>query len=567
MVALTPDAVAGDGACMIAPSPRCPAPFCGLLLALCLQGACGDGAPGEPSASATGGDGGADDTAEAAHDDKDADGFPASEDCDDTDPEVTPARFEAADGTVTDISERLESSRGLPRAVLLDEPGVLTLCPGTWRVAIDVAADIEIGSWADGVVLSGGGQATVVTLQQDWLSLTLRDLEISNGQADVAGGTLGYLVGGGLRCQGVSAVELIGVTLRDNSAEIGGGIYADGRCDVTLVDSTIADNVASYSGGGAALDDAKLRLEDSEVSGNDSFYVGGILATDTLVTMEGGELRHNTSSHATAGMNVGGRMVTLTDVTVTGNVGALTGGIRAYYTTLSLDRCTFTDNVAEYGSTASELSGGGALDLFASEATLTDTRLVGNWSNRDAGALLTDYLSTVDIVDATFEDNYAGDDGGAIAVGAQVELTVTGSRFEGNSADWGGGIYAAETFGDVVLSTTVFADNDALYGGALYVDGPDVALYDLELQGNTATYDGGGVYLGRNATLDVDGMQITDGTAGVAGGGLYLGINSSFHGLGLDLSDNSPQGVYHASLGALDVSSGGSLSCSADVCE
>jgi predicted outer membrane repeat protein len=61
-------------------------------------------------------------------------------------------------------------------------------------------------------------------------------------------------------------------------------------------------------------------------------------------------------------------------------------------------------------------------------------------------------------------------------------------------------------------------------GGGLYVrpSAGDVTLTNIVIGNNTATYRGGGVYVGLAATVLIDHAILSDNTAGTSGGGLYV---------------------------------------------
>ncbi len=158
--------------------------------------------------------------------------------------------------------------------------------------------------------------------------------------------------------------------------------------------------------------------------------------------------------------------VSISDMTLRdGHATIYAGAIYAYHTTLTVDRCLFTNNYGPNG-----------------------------------GALLADSQTDTRIRDSVFTDNHApGGIGGAVVIYG-ADLAMSGTAVHGNSATYGGGIYIYGSTG-TLTNTTVggnIADQDG--GGiALYrttVSGASVGLYSSTVVGNKATLGfGGGIFL------------------------------------------------------------------------
>jgi hypothetical protein len=66
-----------------------------------------------------------------------------------------------------------------------------------------------------------------------------------------------------------------------------------------------------------------------------------------------------------------------------------------------------------------------------------------------------------------------------------------------------------------------FADNQADYAGAIYIAaGCDGRIYNTNMAGNTATEDGGAIYIIDSNVIDINNCVITDNTA-LYGGGIF----------------------------------------------
>ena len=247
--------------------------------------------------------------------------------------------------------------------------------------------------------------------------------------------------GGGLYNDGGTAT-LTGIAVVGNSAAAGGGLF-NFNGTITLTNSTVNGNSASNSG-------------DTGVTH------GGGIDNNGFLTATGDAFSHDDAFGAGGGIfNEVGGMVTLTSCTFsndTGGTGPIGGaGGLANYAIMTVDGCTFSDNLAPFGG---GLYNGGATSL------------------------------TVD--DSTFSDNSASVYGGGIENEGGT-LTVDGSTFSGNSASQGGGL--DDVFGgSVMVDGSTFSGNSASQGAGLYVGAASTAtLTNFTIAGNTAGSTGGGI--------------------------------------------------------------------------
>ncbi len=230
--------------------------------------------------------------------DADGDGFgdPASEswaceapdgaiadgsDCDDAADDAFPGAPELCDGRWTDCDQVWEDDAGrvtwtdaegattalgetwatLTQAdrQVLDEPGTLSICPGTWTVPLQVDAEVTVQGigGADAVVLSGSETVQVVNGASS--DATLRDLTLADGRSDQWGGLVQVPQAG--------TWTLTAVTLRGGSAYMGGGLAAVGATLVILEDCTFTRN-AAVAGGGLLTEDSSLHASGTTWEGN-----------------------------------------------------------------------------------------------------------------------------------------------------------------------------------------------------------------------------------------------------------------------------------------------------------
>ncbi|GAG28374.1 unnamed protein product, partial [marine sediment metagenome] len=173
--------------------------------------------------------------------------------------------------------------------------------------------------------------------------------------------------------------------------------------------------------------------------------------------------------------------ITLIGVTIRhgNNTSDYGGGIYAYgYGELSLIDCVVTENVGDYG---------GGIYAESSDS---------------------EWLLSVELFNTTVSNNTAEYGGGIYfeAYSGNSALRLENSTVNDNtSTEYGGGIYfySGDNYGtrvDIINST--IKNNTADYGGGLYVEEywgyTDIYLQDSIFSGNTATSDGGGVYIYEN---------------------------------------------------------------------
>lgn len=188
------------------------------------------------------------------------------EDCDGSADPSGMARYVAADGAESDVSEVLAAGTNEVPAYIGDQPGyavsatggTLYLCPGTWHAKVVLA---EPGSNLT-VVGTGGAASTLLT---------------TGGVRGGDDGSILAVTGATLEVRGVTISGGVG----SEGGEKGGGVVisqpdaAPAAPNLTLVDSVVTSNEAEYGGGIAVLGFASLALEDTVVKGNQGNVAGG----------------------------------------------------------------------------------------------------------------------------------------------------------------------------------------------------------------------------------------------------------------------------------------------------
>ncbi len=155
--------------------------------------------------------------------------------------------------------------------------------------------------------------------------------------------------------------------------------------------------------------------------------------------------------------------------------------------------------------------------------------LYGGGVHQDNGSLT--------VVDSTFTGNVtsASGQGGAIYT-ANAALTVSGSTFTSNSAASGyGGAIEVSQGGPLSVSTSAFRSNTSYNSGALsgwYV--PSVSIVGNTFDTNTATNQGGGVYLDHPTSPSITGNTFANNVATNQGGAVFIWYSTT----GASVTDN-----------------------------
>jgi predicted outer membrane repeat protein len=186
----------------------------------------------------------------------------------------------------------------------------------------------------------------------------------------------------------------------------------------------------------------------------------------------------------------------------------LGGGILAYYSEVTVDRCVFS----------------------------------GNTAAQSGGAIFTESGPAVRVSNSFFTGNRAGVSGGAIRGPATVaNCTFTDNRVtSGSSFDGGGAISGAAPGGPSTAASAVnivnstFTNNFAYFGGA--VSSPSVTVLNSTFSGNSASH-GAALFLRGNTRIGNCIFQRSTSGGNISGN--YYGPS---HSVGHNISDDTPPG-------------------------
>ncbi len=178
-------------------------------------------------------------------------------------------------------------------------------------------------------------------------------------------------------------------------------------------------------------------------------------------------------------------------------------------------------------------SQGGAIRLYGSGLTVTDSIFAGNSASDDGGAIMMYDGGALHVERSMFLNNESGYSGGAIiATGRESGLTtLIDVSFVGNTSGYEGGAITIDGWEvqTLQLERARFLDNEADYGGGAIASSGwasnILSIVDATFSGNSAGYEGGAASIGgwSDQTAYMERVHFTDNDASYGGGALAIG--------------------------------------------
>ena len=244
------------------------------------------------------------------------------------------------------------------------------------------------------------------------------------------------------------------------------------------------------------------------------------------------------------------------DAALSGGNIALTAGQLEIASSMSVDGDLDNDGTADVTVDAQDASR--VFSVSTTGAEIDGLNITNGYTSGGAngagiyvasGAALTLSNSSITNSDATGGTSFSTGIGGGI--GNFGTLTVTNSEISGNTARNGAGI--GQNSGTLVVSGSTISGNNGdgaiSYGGAISSRNPsgDVTVYSSTLSGNSAGFNGGGIYM-QSGTLTVANSTIAGSSAGNEGGGIRSAAAANVNVTNTTISGNYAQfvGGHHA---------------------
>ena len=415
---------------------------------------------------------------------------------------------------------------------------------------VNITESVFVGNQANGLTGHGGGvlsdAGSVVATMTDFdgnrariggggISVSSGNLELydCNLVNNVAGGDYPG-TGGGIETSGLgeATVQVVGTTLSENQAQrSGGGIWNHWLSTLTIRGGSVISENAAYGpaetdGGGGVFNGGGLfHLQSSWISDNQAAGAlgsgGGIFSWGGTVHVNASNINANVANRAGGGIEVLNAIVNLQD-------SVLGGGLQG------------DGNVAGPIFMAAPGNGGGLHVSGGSFAEVTvDNTIVRNNQAAAQGGGLWNHQDTLLVVrnqsDISFnwahgDANHEGG-GGIFNNGGDLDIDdslIKLNRTKGTAGS-GGGLFSRN--GLVEITNSVVEENVGIYagGGIAIVDGQlDLDLTLLTgnragMEGVAGPGNGGGVYVGGSAEVNINDSTVSENTAALDGGGIWNG--------------------------------------------
>ena len=236
--------------------------------------------------------------------------------------------------------------------------------------------------------------------------------------------------------------------------------------------------------------------------------------------------------------------VIISDLTITNGTtprGEAGGGIYNDHSTLTLNACDVSDNLADLGS-------GGGIFTYGGLGTVNNSTFTGNSAFFGGGIYIVADQSgnaTLTVNTSTFIGNMGGFAGGGIynyAISGSATVTLNNSTFNGNSAGTngaggGGGIYN-DNGGTATVNNSTFSSNSSsiFAGGAIY-NSNNLTLNNTTFNGDSA--DVAGSIYNDQALVNIGNTILNAG----AGGNIFSN-SGTITSLGYNLSSDDSRRLF-----------------------
>jgi parallel beta-helix repeat protein len=237
--------------------------------------------------------------------------------------------------------------------------------------------------------------------------------------------------------------------------------------------------------------------------------------------------------------------------------------------TLSVSNCQFTNNVSNKPGEF----GGGAI-FSGPRGTVTVAKSTFNGNKGSIGGAIRILNSNLSVTSSTFTGNSAVDgslgNGGALYIdganGNNGKITIRATRFTNNTATAYGGAFFNNIYNNnqTLIDRSTFSGNKVAggsngQGGAIWsmgdpapvggiwttgVNNTTLTVTNTTIAGNTASQQGGGIWLGRHpAGINISNTTVSGNTATSSnGGGIVLGDNGKLNITNSTISGNKVAG-------------------------
>lgn len=378
---------------------------------------------------------------------------------------------------------------------------------------------------------------------------TLINCSFVNNQADEQGGGITFWNG--------SVNYLDHVTFSGNKAERGGGLSAN-YCVLEIQNSTFVDNATSDVGGGISADSCTLLVANSTFRNNSGNWGGGIHSWQNVMTVQNCLFEENKGIDLSGGIHADFTTLNVEKSTFTKNSASTSAGIHSWYSDLSVKHCIFDQDSADFGGGIhcdyshiridsssfihNSAKWGGGIHAVNSDLKIDSCLFTGNKTvEGDGGGI--DYRADSTIFGAAYqveftrtrfiENTAVGNSAGArIEQGdsdnSMIDIVIDGCEFRQNHAEVYCPFRIAGNISDFEVTNSVFAGNTSsrYVAGAAFISGSSGKVTNCIFASNYATFSDSSALssqasLGIEARVDFFNCTFVD-TSQVRGYGLAI---------------------------------------------
>ena len=379
-----------------------------------------------------------------------------------------------------------------------------------------VISDNTAKGYGGGFVIGATGAGT--SNQLTGSEFNFENLEIKNNTSSGAGG--GICMQSGEYTVNIGSTVISG----NKAAGYGGGIYSNVTGTVNLNDGVqVINNTSSSNGGGVASSTKAFNVKSGVVidDNKSSTQGGGVyVGSGSFNVYDGAEINRNTSINYGGGISVNGATVNITGGKITENdcIGVTNNGNTGWGGGIYLEKntneigSTLNMSGGEIGKNKALRNGGGIYANSSSTVNLSDNAVVKENTSSIGGGVY-GYASKLNIADnAKVSENVASSNAGGLYIGENAVLNMSGGEVSNN----------------VSKATTINPNSPVGGGGILfaysqYATSGAGVISGGKITGNTAAFDGGGIFLGTKCNnVVVSGTaEITGNHADRYGGGVF----------------------------------------------
>ncbi len=392
--------------------------------------------------------------------------------------------------------------------------------------------------------------------------------------------------GGGIYVASGGELTIENTTIKNCDAAHGGAIYLAGSCTITLNSVTIQNNVVSGNGGalwvgngvtvnhtggtisgnkaedgiGGAVAIARpgtYNLKGGTLSGNIAKQGGAIgcyasndVPGNSKFTMTSGTISGNEAKTVGSTTGQGGALYircgaehSISGGTITGNKAPQGAGIYVYnstsYTSTVAGKITISGSANIYKNGNSSTTHGGGIyvgsggTLAVSGGTIGGTSVSSHANEANAGGGICVAGGSATVTGGKISANKAFNNGGGIEISSGT-VTISGGELKTNNANYGGAVHSTASCTLNISGGAISGNTVTNSGGAIAAGGGTVNISgNANINANTATSRGGGIYMNSSTVLNftggaIGGTSITSHANGAAnGGGIYMEDSST----------------------------------------